>query len=744
MKNLLPQCICGGKEFSKDTINNIAVLICSKCKIVRQFVPCDEKEFSTYYSNTYCQEVFTYTQEDSKAVALKRLKKYNINPKHKVLDVGYGNGAFVDACEKVNINITGQDINGNRQGSNFYNKKLKDVNFPTDDFDVVTCHDVLEHILDPIVFLKQIFRIVNEEGTFILDFPNFYADCGTHHWKLNEHLWMLSTDEVVNLLVDVGFVVHTINHPICSKVVFYCTKPKQNRISILVPSGIGDIHWVLVKLRAFMKEIGISLVDLKVVSIDPLKDRSADFVKSFPFVKFAGYVQANIKDAIWNEAYIENGRTIFRGAYGCDYFIAYNGRLRYDLTLDEIDPQHECNWEMPRFVSNQEENFGKSFAHIHGDYIIAYFVDAGMYKNHWLKEFNANKISHALLTMAIELKKKVVVVGASWDIGGVNDVICKTLKQHVIDMTGKTSLDEVFSLMKNADGLVGFPSGLSMMSAFFDKPTLLLWNDYFCKTFWYCVVSPKANETCYKVLNTKGLTSKRLFTEFNNMLGDKGKSKQTADISYKQSDKPIIACVYKSGGDFTPKYVQILKNSIKRNTTIPFDFVCLTDKPEEVPNPIELVYELEGWWNKLELFRPDLFKNRRVIYFDLDTIIHSNIDSLLNEHFDFAMLGSFNTSVCLQSGIMCWTGDYSFLLKKALQNPLLRKHRNGTLLGDQRYIHAQMKPRGIQIIQDRFDVCSWKWDTKEKQPSHTSIVCFHGSPRPHEVTNNWINKHWRL
>ena len=40
---------------------------------------------------------------------------------------------------------------------------------------------------------------------------------------------------------------------------------------------------------------------------------------------------------------------------------------------------------------------------------------------------------------------------------------------------------------------------------------------------------------------------------------------------------PTIICVLKSGGPYDPVYVDRLFNSIQRNTTRPFDFVCLTD-----------------------------------------------------------------------------------------------------------------------------------------------------------------------
>ena len=56
------------------------------------------------------------------------------------------------------------------------------------------------------------------------------------------------------------------------------------------------------------------------------------------------------------------------------------------------------------------------------------------------------------------------------------------------------------------------------------------------------------------------------------------------------------------GAKYSEKYVETLYNMIKRNTTLPFNFYCLTDrdhnafseniKPIRIPDP-----QLQHWWN---------------------------------------------------------------------------------------------------------------------------------------------------
>ena len=80
-----------------------------------------------------------------------------------------------------------------------------------------------------------------------------------------------------------------------------------------------------------------------------------------------------------------------------------------------------------------------------------------------------------------------------------------------------------------------------------------------------------------------------------------------------------IFTVYKTGGDYTAKYVYKIYQGIKDNTTLPFEFYCFTDSDEDLPGvKIPLQDDLPGWWAKIEMFKKFI---GRVVYFDLDTLI---------------------------------------------------------------------------------------------------------------------------
>ena len=64
---------------------------------------------------------------------------------------------------------------------------------------------------------------------------------------------------------------------------------------------------------------------------------------------------------------------------------------------------------------------------------------------------------------------------------------------------------------------------------------------------------------------------------------------------------------------------------VNRHLTVPFEFYCFTDHV----NLFDLVYgkihfksfprhDMEGWWNKLQLFHPETGLEGVNLYFDLD------------------------------------------------------------------------------------------------------------------------------
>ena len=126
-----------------------------------------------------------------------------------------------------------------------------------------------------------------------------------------------------------------------------------------------------------------------------------------------------------------------------------------------------------------------------------------------------------------------------------------------------------------------------------------------------------------------------------------------------------VACVF-WGDKFSVDYVYNLKSMVERNTTVPHQFVCFSDRELEGIKTVKLISGYQGWWNKMQMFNTDFRLGNRVVYLDLDTLIVGNIDWLLE--YDGMFMGIEDLGATnkhqkflkgvMQSAVMSW--DYNF------------------------------------------------------------------------------------
>lgn len=514
MKKLIHECVCKGTEFFNSTEHGIPLAVCLKCGVKHQFLAMDETDLENYYKG-YHEKEYSHTLEHDCEVAKRRLELYketealsisNVD-EYKILDIGCGNGAFVREALKQGFNIYGQEIckDSSQEPARTYEGELHSHNFPTDFFKTITMHDVIEHVLEPRKFLSEVFRMLEQRGTLVIDLPDFYSEDGVHHWKAIEHLWFFTKEQFFTLLEEIGFYVNKEYRPILGKMTIYAQKPEQKRASILLPPGIGDSFWSICKLRSFIEKENLGLPDVYIQD-DGGHKRSLDCVQRFPFLNAAGYRKHSSRSPIFQEAYLKNARSLFKDVADCDYFIALNGQLRFDKGLDDILPEYKAEWHMPMFRPIEEDQIGELYTQMYGDYIVAYFVPHGMYK-YWLREFPIENIYKMLKGIAKEKNCKVALIGAAWD----KECIAKQLVEmddtgKLFDLSGKTDITQMFALMRYSKGVVGFPAGNTIMATVLRVPTLLIWNSYFKESFWKYSCPPESFENWYKAIGTKNLT----------------------------------------------------------------------------------------------------------------------------------------------------------------------------------------------------------------------------------------------
>lgn len=180
-----------------------------------------------------------------------------------------------------------------------------------------------------------------------------------------------------------------------------------------------------------------------------------------------------------------------------------------------------------------------------------------------------------------------------------------------------------------------------------------------------------------------------------------------------------VACVLKSGGCYTPEYVERLKAGVDAHLT-GHRFVCLSDV--DVPcERIQLTEDLPGWWSKLELFR----LTGPTLYLDLDTVITGDLSEIAAYPHRFTMLSDFLKPERPASGVMAWSGDWSCLLDEYEPGRSYPGH------GDQGYIGWKLGQ--VERFQDLFPGQVVSRKVVSTRNANERIVCFHGLPRPADV-----------
>jgi len=219
-------------------------------------------------------------------------------------------------------------------------------------------------------------------------------------------------------------------------------------------------------------------------------------------------------------------------------------------------------------------------------------------------------------------------------------------------------------------------------------------------------------------------------------------------------DAVNVVCV-RWGEKYSLDYVYALRSMVKRHLSLPHTFTCYTE-PKWIDNCREprvkfewLPGHYEGWWSKIELFKPGLITGP-TLYIDLDMLIVQSIDWIVDYlDADLAAIENWGSRKHegplyedeISSAFMIWNGrgatDEIFERFTPADIRRLSPH------GDQTFITEVMRGRVTLIQQER--ICSFKRHCREAggPPERASVVAFHGTPRPHEVDDAWVKQAWR-
>ena len=108
-------------------------------------------------------------------------------PELSILDVGSGNGYLLDQLNSLNkwSNIAGVDVAPSTEVQmrhKIYSCALPNLPFKDNEFDIVTCTHVLEHVMDVAASAKELIRVTKSKLLVVVPRQGYY------YYTLDEHL----------------------------------------------------------------------------------------------------------------------------------------------------------------------------------------------------------------------------------------------------------------------------------------------------------------------------------------------------------------------------------------------------------------------------------------------------------------------------------------------------------------------------------------------------------------------------
>jgi hypothetical protein len=241
--------------------------------------------------------------------------------------------------------------------------------------------------------------------------------------------------------------------------------------SVAIPPGIGDMHWIALKLDSFKKKNEIDHLTV-VAHQDAGHQNSLSYLQSLSFVDAVedrGYLSCWKFGAPRHEL-----RTIRKSLCGCDYVIEFNSDLEDGKRLEDILPEYEVDWNMPISISEEDVSWAESITD--GIPPVLFYGSSNSMNRAWAKQ-TWNSGDWAILARLVfeDTGHKPFMIGQTWDADFSKEIQKHPDGDYIRFIVGKTSLGQVFALLKSCAATVAFASGLPIMSTHFRRPTVMLW-----------------------------------------------------------------------------------------------------------------------------------------------------------------------------------------------------------------------------------------------------------------------------
>ena len=223
--------LCGeSRSILKFQVDGFDIVQCTNCSLIYLKNPLsiigEQELYDDYYKISFSQDY----HHNSVEPGLRTLWEINdqrvkmiktIIPGGRLLDMGSGQGFFIYHAQQHGFSVTGVDVSSRAVEfceQTFHIKvNLQNINEDFDldkKFDVITMWHILEHVSDPLGFMKRLRQYLSLKGKLVIEVPNinslkFRLASAQHRWiggnHPRHHKYFFSWKTLRHLLRTAGY-----------------------------------------------------------------------------------------------------------------------------------------------------------------------------------------------------------------------------------------------------------------------------------------------------------------------------------------------------------------------------------------------------------------------------------------------------------------------------------------------------------------------------------------------------------
>lgn len=207
-------------------------LKCKNCGLYRlKFSEEDNKLLKGYYDKRFFtggnkQGYFNY--EGDSNIINRNMEKFvkqiiKLKEPGNLLDIGCATGLFMIKAKEKGFDAYGIEMSDyaamiakKRFGNKVINSSIEKANYRAGKFDVVTMFDLIEHLINPRLVLKKVFKIMKKNGLLVINTGNVESLLARilgrkwHFFAPPQHLFCFSINTLRTLLDQAGFRIEKI------------------------------------------------------------------------------------------------------------------------------------------------------------------------------------------------------------------------------------------------------------------------------------------------------------------------------------------------------------------------------------------------------------------------------------------------------------------------------------------------------------------------------------------------------